>query len=475
MSCASTIRGLAASAVGLFLLVAMSAAGQAQQASDSGQGSAQTAASDQAPRTYIPSLFGQQPIAVDMWQPAVSSNEPAPAVGVVDTSQDSGAVEPWAPYVRNPAQHYLLYGLNLSGTYQRDGASDGVPGYSLGLPQVAPYLGFLGHTRTGFYALQYAPSIVPYDSQTGRSVTFHNFSFDAAGAFTRRLSWSFDTHTGYGGEVGRLTSNLSSQTVVSGVSESGANYAAVQPLTGNSLNASTSFGLTYQLSSRQSVQASVSDTYYSFSYQPAGSTPAPPGVHDDALGLGLSYNRTLSQTMTLHAYGNGAHVFASLLPCDTYSGGLGLTYQPTRTLTADLGAGPSTGCGAQANYHANLAAALRSHIKAYVGASRVLNTAYRLDSRWEDNVVAGAGKQFGHADLGFDAGYFHGQSLGLVGPSDGYFVSPRVNYSLRLSRISGIGFSYRRFHGSSVGGGAPDVSFAMVTLSFSPAPLPLEK
>jgi len=474
VSCASTIRGLAAFAVVLFLLVAMSAAGQAQQASDSGQGSAQAAASDQAPRTYIPSLFGQQPIAVDMWQPAVSSNEPAPAVGVVDTSQDSGAVEPWATYVRNPAQHYLLYGLNLSGTYERDGASAGLPAYSVGLPQVAPYLGFLGHTRTGFYALQYAPSIVPYDSQTGRSVAFHNFTFDAAGAFTRRLSWNFDTHAGYGGEVGRLTSNLNSQTVVSGVSESGANYASIQPLTGNSLNASTSYGLAYQLSPRQSVQASVSDTYYSFTYQPAGSAP---GLYSDALGLGLSYNRTLSQTMTLHTYGSGARVFSHNLPtCDTFGGGLGLTYQPTRTLTADFGAGPSGGCGAQvANYHANLAAALRSHIKAYVGASRQMNTAYRMNSLWEDNVVAGAGKQFGHADLGLDGGYFHGQSLGLTGPSNGYFVSPRINYSLRLSRISGIGFSYRRFHGSAGTGGPPDLSFAMVTLSFSPAPLPLEK
>ena len=64
---------------------------------------------------------------------------------------------------------------------------------------------------------------------------------------------------------------------------------------------------------------------------------------------------------------------------------------------------------------------------------------------------------------------------GSIGPSNGYFVSPRINYSLRLSRISGIGFSYRRFHGSAGTGGPPDVSFAMITLSFSPAPLALEK
>jgi hypothetical protein len=447
------------------LLMAMCVASQAQQAP------APSAASDQASRTYIPSLFGSQPIAVDMWQPSASSNEPAPAVGAVDTG--SGTVEPWAPYVRNPAQHYLLYGLNLSGTYSHQGSSADVPADTMFLPNVAPYLGLMGRTRTGFYVLQYVPNLVPYDSETGRSVTFHNLTFDASGSFTRRLSWAFDLREGYGGEVGRLTGNLTSQSAVAGVSESGANYASLQPLTGNSLNSNVSIGLGYQLTPRQSVHVALSDTYYAFMYEPAGSAP---NVRNNTLALALSFDRNLTHTMALHTYGSAARVFSNFSPCNTFSGGVGLTYQPTRTLTADFGGGPSGGCGAQAaNFHATLAAALRSRIKVYVGASRALNTMYRLNSRWEDNLVGGAAKQFGHAELGFDAGYYHGQPLGLSGPSNGYFVSPRINYSLRLSRISGIGFSYRQFHGSGGTGGPPDLSFAMVTLSFSPAPRPLEK
>jgi len=460
----------------LLLLMAMCAAGQAQQASKAGEGGLQpaVAASEQAPRTYVPSLFGPQPIAVDMWQPSAPSNEPAPAVGGVDTAtQDSGVVEPWAPYVRNPAQHYLLYGLNLSGTYSHQSASDGVPADTRVLPNVAPYLGLMGRTRTGYYVLQYAPNIVPYDSESGRSVTFHSFTLDASGAFTRRLTWAFNVQEGYGGEVGRLTGNLTSQTVVAGVSESGSNYASVQPLTGNSLNSNASAGLGYRLSPRQSIHVAVSDTYYAFMFEPAGSAP---NRHSNTIALALSFDRSLSHTMTLHTYGSAARVFSNFPPCNSFSGGVGLTYQPTRTVTADFGGGPSGGCGAQAaNFHATLAAALRSRVKVYVGGSRALNTLYRLNSRWEDNVVGGAAKQFGHAELGFDAGYYHGQPLGLSGPSNGYFVSPRINYSLRLSRISGIGFSYRRFHGSAGTGGPPDLSFAMVTLSFSPAPRPLEK
>jgi hypothetical protein len=211
------MRGLVATAAGSFLVLAMSVAGSAQQASDSSPAGNPTAlaGSDQGPRAYVPSLFGPQPIAVETWQPQVPSNESAPPVAIVDSSaQDTGAVDPWAGYVRNPAQHYLLYGLNVSASFQHANSYEGSPGFSLALPQLAPYLGLMGRTRTGFFVLQYAPSIVPYYSQTGQSATFHNFSFDAAGAFTRRLTWNFDTHAGYGNEIGRLTGSLSSQTVV---------------------------------------------------------------------------------------------------------------------------------------------------------------------------------------------------------------------------------------------------------------------
>jgi hypothetical protein len=463
VSCISPNRRLATGIVTLSLLLALSAAGQAQQASDSS-----------ATRTYVPSLFGQQPIAVDMWQPSAVSSEPAPAVGVVDNAgQDSGAVEPWAPYMRNAAQHYVLYGLNLSATYTREGGSGSGADYSLFLPQISPYLGFMGRTRTGFYVLQYSPSVVPYDSQDQRSVTFHNLTFDSAGAFTRRLTWTMNLREGYGAEIGRLTGNLSSQAVVAGVSESSSSYASLQPLTGNSFASNATAGLGYQVSTRQSVHVAVSDNYYAFMYEPAGSAP---NVRSHAIGLGVDFNQALSHNLSLRGYGSGNRVYSNFVPCNTFSGGLALTYQPSRLINVDVGGGPSSGCGAQAaKFHATLGVTLRHQVKAYVGAARQMNTTYRLNSRWEDDVVGGAGKQFGHADLGFDAGYFHGQSLGLGGPSNGYFVSPRINYSLRLSRISGIGFSYRRFHGSAGTGGPPSLSFAMVTLSFSPAPLALEK
>ena len=463
MSCYLPKRRLAVGIGTLCLLLALSAASQAQQTSDSS-----------ATRTYVPSLFGQQPIAVDAWQPSAPSSEPAPAVGVVDNAgQGAGAVEPWAPYMRNVAQHYVLYGLNLSANYTQEGGAGGAADNSLFLPQIMPYVGFMGRTRTGFYVLQYSPSVVPYDSQDNRSVTFHNFTFDSAGAFTRRLTWTTDVREGYGGEIGRLTGNLNSQAVVAGVSESSSSYASLQPLTGNSFSSSANAGLGYQLSTKQSVHVAVSDNYYTFMYQPAGFAT---NVRSHAIGLGADFNQALSHNLSLRAYGSGDRVYSNFAPCNTFSGGLALAYQPTRLINVDVGGGPSSGCGAQAaNFHASLGATLRHQVKVYAGAARQMTTAYRLNSRWEDDVTGGVGKQFGHADLGFDAGYFHGQSLGLVGPSNGYFVSPRVNYSLRLSRISGIGFSYRRFHGSAGTGGPPDVSFAMITLSFSPAPLALEK
>lgn len=448
----------------LCLLLILGVGSQAQQTSDTG-----------LTRSYVPSLFGSQPIAVDAWQPSVPSSEPAPAVGVVENSpnQTTGEVEPWAPYMRNMAQHYVLYGLSLSANYTVESGTGTAADYSLFLPQIMPYLGFMGRTRTGYYVMQYSPSVVPWDSQDNRSVTFHNFTFDAAGAITRRLTWTFDVREGYGGEIGRLTGNLTSESVVGGVSQTSPGYATIQPLTGNSLSSSVTAGLGYQLNARTTAHLSANDTYYAFMYQPAGIDP---NVRSHAVGMGGDISETLSHNLSLRLYGSGDHVFSSYGPCNTISGGLALSYQPSRLTNVDVGAGPSKGCGAQAaNFHATVGATLRHQLKVYAGAARQMDTVYRLTSRWEDDVIGGVGKQFGHAGLGFDAGYFHSQPFGNFGITDGYFVSPRINYSLRLSRISGISFSYRRFHGSSATGGPPNLSFAMVTLSFSPAPLALEK
>ena len=434
-----------------------------------------TIAGDVGSRSYVPSLFGGQPIAIDVGQPSVSSSAAAPPVGVVDAAaQDSGAVEPWAPYVRNPAQHYLLYGLSASGTLELDGASAGVPATSSWFSTITPYAGLLGRTRTGFYALQYAPSIVPYDTQTNGVSAYHSLSLDAAGDFTRRLRWSLDLRSGYGGELGRLSGNLTPQRVTAGVPIADPAYASLQPFSGNSLDSSARVGLLYQLTPRQTVGVSVSDDYSTFLYD-AAVLPAAK-VHNDMATLGLTFDRTLSERATLRVYASDGRIFSNVSPCNSFSGGLGLLLQPARSVAVDVGAGPSSGCGAQAaNFHGTVSFAPRKSVQLYVSGSRQLETLYRLNSRWEDDVVAGADRRFRNADLGFDAGYYHGQSLGLNAPSQGYFVSPRIDYGLHLSRFTKIGFAYRRFHGSAPTGGGRDVSFALVTVSFLPSPVPLEK
>ena len=119
-------------------------------------------------------------------------------------------------------------------------------------------------------------------------------------------------------------------------------------------------------------------------YQPAGFAT---NVRSHAIGLGADFNQALSHNLTLRAYGSGDRVYSNFAPCNTFSGGLALAYQPTRLINVDVGGGPSSGCGAQAaNFHASLGATLRNQVKVYAGAARQMNTAYRLNSRWEDNV-----------------------------------------------------------------------------------------
>ena len=463
----------------ILLVVAFATVGWCQQAlPDSSPVSPKysaASAGDTGSRAYVPSLFGSQPIAIDMGQPAVSGAEPAPPVGIVDTTdQNSGTIEPWAPYVRNPARHYLLYGLTVSGNLEHDTTS-GASSDSFWNSAVSPYVGLMGRTRTGFYTLQYTPTIVPYATQTSTTSAFHNLAFNSTGQFTRRLTWNFDVNSGYGGEASRLTGNLNSQSVVGGVPVVSQGYASLQPFSGNSLDANGSFRIGYQLTSRDTVAVTLTNTYYAFLNSGASQVP---NLHNDTLAGTLSFDRKLNERTTLHVYGTESRLFSNFLPCSSFSGGLGLTSQPVRAVSVDVGAGPSTGCGGGSfNFHGTVGASLSKQIQLYVGGSRQLNTAYRLNSHWEDNVVGGAGRRFHNADLGVDAGYYHGQSLGLAAPSEGYFISPRINYNLalRLSRYTKLGLGYRRYHSYLPAGGSVGVDVVMMSVSFLPPALPLER
>lgn len=427
---------------------------------------------DEGSRSYVPSLFGTQPIAVDIGRPSIPSNEPPPPVGITDSSDSgSGAVEPWAPYVRNPAQHYLLYGLTASGSFEHDTATGG-PSDSISGSSLSPYLALMGRTRTGYYTLQYAPSIVPYDSETRAVSAFHNLALDAAGNFNRRLKWNFDMRNGYGGEVSRLTGNLNPQTVVAGVPVADPSYASLQPLNGNSLNTAATFGIGYQLTPRETLGVTLSNSYSTF----LNGDPQLQNAHSDIASLGLTFDRSVSARATFRAYATGSRVFSNLLPCDSYSGGLGMLYKPARAVAIDVGAGPSTGCGSRSyNFHGTVTGSLHNGIQLYVSGSRQLNTQYRLNSLWEDNVTAGAGRRFRSTDLGVDGGYYHGQSLGLVAPSQGYFISPRINYGLRLSRFTSVGVSCRRYHSALSAGASQDINMVLISLTLSPSPVPLER
>jgi hypothetical protein len=424
-------------------------------------------------RSYVPSLFGAQPIAIDQWQPLVPGNEPAPAVGIVDNSaQDSGMIEPWAPYVRNPAQQYLLYGVTASASFEHDGASPGIPADSLWMAVLQPYVGLMGRTRTGFFVLQYAPSIVPYNTQTAGSTAYHTVAFDAAADVTPRLKWNFDVRSGYGAEMGRLTGNLDAQRITSGVPMADISYASLQPFGGNSLDAGVQAGVTYQLTRRDTLGVMLGEAYSTFLFDPGIQQPK---FRSNAVWAGLSFDRAVSEKVALRAYGTETRVFSNVLPCSSFSGGLGMILQPVRSVSVDVGAGPSSGCGAQAaNFHATISQSLLNRLSLYAGGARQLNTLYRLNSRWEDDVFAGFSRHFRRAEVGVDAGYYHGQALELPAPSQGYFMSPRLNYGLSLSRFTSIGFSYRRFHESGLGGGR-DISFAMVSVSVSPSPLGLKR
>jgi hypothetical protein len=421
------------------------------------------------PSSYVISRFGTDPLAIPVWQPPASdsslastrprSDEEAPPPGII-------SIWPAYTYFRSPARHFFMYGMRASGDAGTDGSYTS---------SINPYVGLMSRTRTGFYVLQYSPTITP-DTPTGQgTVAFHALSFDATGGFSRRWSWGLAVSDSYGSEFARLSGPLAIQAVSpAGIPIADTTSAALQPFNGKEMALNANFSTTYQMTPRDSIAVSVSDTYFSFNYD----TPVTPNVHSDMAGLNLTFGHMLTRRATLTAYSQVAHIYSNLLPCTSYGGGLGISYKITPTVGLDAGGGPSTGCGdTTGNFHATMSAVLGKQVTVYVSGSRQLMTQFRQNSRWENNVAGGGGKRVRNAEFGVDAGYYQGQPLGLNAPSQGYFISPRIGYALNLkpSRMTSIGFSFRRFSTLSSTTATRAVNVAMVSVTFSPNPVPFEK
>lgn len=449
------------------LLGQQTSGNMSDQSSDANNNTTEQTASPSAqaaptppPLMYSGSLFGSQPIAVELWQPAPRTAPPVQATGPDDMDTDV-----WTITHEQASRYLLLYGLRAAANYQEMSGGQGGSGY---VGTVTPYLGLLGRTRTGFWLFQYAPTIVPYTPLGPGLQGYHSVAFSAAGSLTRTLSWGFSMVGGYGSEAAIIGAPLPTREVVSGVSITDPSAATILPFNGNMLDTSETLTLAWKLNAKQTLGLNLGDTYFAFSRNSGGALV--PTTHTDDAHTGLDFGQMLSSRTTLHAYATADRIYGnSISPCSFYGGGLGISVAATKTITLAAGAGPeassaSCGRGMGANFHGTLTAALAHHMTAYVSAQRGVATAFRMNSLWEDSATAGIAKSLRSVSLGFDGGYYHGQTLA----SAGYFVSPHVDYGLRIAKFTSVGAGYRRYHSNTPLAGGGDIGYFFASLTFAP-------
>jgi hypothetical protein len=369
------------------------------------------------------------------------------------------------------ARTQLLYGGTASVVYMDNYAPASIESVTSGV--FSPYVGLYVPTKTGGMTLQYLGTFTPDGAFTGDFEAFHSLAFNAAGAFTHRLYWSFSSNAEYGSEDARFEGPLTYQLVglvpvvdpvASGSLFQGRNTAFVQ----------TMAKLGWRRSQRDRIELSVFHVYSDISSSPlAGGSP---GDRSNAIGTKLDYARDVTSRVTFHVYGDEEHVMES--SCNTYGAGAGVTARLSYSWYLDVSGGPqwtSANCGSQQNYnfYGALVKNLRAGAKVYAVAWRSFNTAFQSTSTWQDAYAVGILYPIRRFSVQGDAGYFRGDPLLVTDqPIQGYYVAPLVRY--RLTEHTSVSAGYRIFHATGGNTVPGNLHYAMVSLEWHPGAIRLK-
>jgi len=361
----------------------------------------------------------------------------------------------------------LFYGLSAASTYVDSVSGVGIPA-GVGAT-VVPYIALLEPTRTGSYLLQYSATVAPNDLYSGDTEVFHAGGARIQGALSRRWFWTIAESVNYGSDLARLEAPLTFVAVQSTpVVDAGSTAVLVRAH--NVAFVESMARLDWWKSLRETIGFAVTHTYTHLDGDPG--TPLSTGSSSNTLGVKGDYNRTISNRLSLRAYGEADTRLGSRA-CESFGGGLGLGVRVNQKVGFDLEGGPqfnTGGCGGSqsANFRAALTVNLTNKERFYLSAIRQFSTAYQTNGVWEDSIAAGFAKVMGRFTLSTDSGYLHADQLSsLVEPYYGYFVAPRL--SMRISESLSCSAAYRNFHGFGGGVGSGNLSLSVFSLEWHPA------
>jgi hypothetical protein len=358
------------------------------------------------------------------------------------------------------APSHLLFGATVAGGWDSnpDNLSNGI---ASGVLSFSPYVGIQANTPKTQYLLQYQPTITGFSSNSYIRQTMNIASARIIGTATDRWSWDIKAMASYGQDSVRFLG--SQQTVAVGeVPGTGPNSASYLPNAGTVTYADGGLGVRYMTSERDSVEFRGANTFSHYT-----------GLNEsnNIATTTLTYDRDLSPTLGLLAYGQNAYYYGSL-HCESYGGGVGLRWRPSEMTTLSLSAGPqlnTSTCGSQQGFShsASYSTRLSRTSQIYLLSARQPTTSYLGPGLWQESASGGYQQQVGSVGtVSFDVGYVASTTLATISSYHGTYFD--FVYGYRLGHGLRASYSYRGYVGDS-GGDHFTRNVALFSFAWTPA------
>jgi hypothetical protein len=410
---------------------------------------AQTTSDNAWNSTALPSS-GSSVVAADDMRPSPGEDQQSRFAAALD---GTGLIS-----LGSNAPSHLLVGATVSGGWDsnpnilRDSVASRF--YT-----VSPYFSIQSNRPKSQYLLQYQITATRHNSNyAGQSLNVASVRIIENP--TERWNLDFEALGSYGQDAIRFLG--AQQTIAVGpVPGTGPNSASYLTNGGNVTNVSASFGSTYRMSARNSMQFQVGNALSRYTGYLGSNNIA--SAH-------ISFDRDLSPTRKASIYVQNARYYGSL-QCESYGSGVEFRWTPQENTLIALGGGPqfnTAECGIQQgfSYSLSMSKSLSGKSQMYLLSGRQPATSFLGPGLWQESVSAGYQRQVTRAGVvGFDVGYVRSDAVKAVDSyKAGYFD---CFYTYTISNRLRSSYTYRGYIGGS-GGSYIDRNLVMFSLDWTP-------
>lgn len=358
------------------------------------------------------------------------------------------------------APSHLLLGATVAGGWDSNPNNLG-NSVASGVYILTPYLGVQANTPKAQYLFQYLPTITGFSSSSYAKQSINVASARILGSASDRWKWDIKAKGSYGEDSIRFLG--SQQTVAVGqVPGTGPNSASYLSNAGTVTSIDGAAEVSYRKSERDSIELRVENAFNRYANLNQSNSIA---------AMNLGYDRNLSASLGVAAYGQSTYYYGSLR-CESYGGGIGFRWQPDERTSLSVSGGPqlsTRACGNQQGfaYSTSFSTRLSGASQVYLLSARQPATSYLGPGLWQDSISGGYQRQVKViGTVSFDVGYVASNTLTAVSSYRGTYFD--FAYGYPLGHGLRASYSYRGYVGDS-GGTVFTRNVALFSIMWAPA------